>query len=84
LAAGTALGFYIVWRNREKVQAMAGAYRMPLGRLENNELWSAFRRYSKEVGPILFELGLFLLEVRRPILGRLARGLVNLSARIRS
>lgn len=44
---------------------------------------SAVARRVGEAGPLIFELGLVLLTLVRPILGRLAWGLVHLAGRAR-
>ncbi len=45
---------------------------------------SALARRLGEAGPLLFEAGLLLLTQVRPLLGRLAWGLVHLAARSRA
>ncbi len=45
---------------------------------------SALARRLGEAGPLIFEAGLLLLTQARPLLGRLAWGLVHLAARSRA
>lgn len=45
------------------------------------ERWG-LREPARQVGPVLFELGLLLLERRHPIYGRAARSVVDLARRL--